>query len=122
MGTPPNRFSGSKDVNSDQTFQTKPRLMETVTTICAGKSKPLPLPPAVSIFSTYNTTREKAGRGADLNRSHVPWEEAESSKTSLSLSSSEVGWQSAQGGELAAPKYVRKVESEEKLVGKGPRE
>jgi hypothetical protein len=116
MGTSVTLSSVPNDFNSDQKSLVKPHLATTVTTVSAGKGKPLPLSPPISVFSTYKRTAKKSDPGADLAGSHAPWEEAESSKTSLS--SLEVGWQSAEDGGLAAPKRIRKVESREKLVGK----
>jgi hypothetical protein len=104
MGTSVTLSSGPNDFNSDQTSLVKPHLATTVTTVSAGKSKPLPLSPPISVFPTYKGTAKKSDLGADLAGSHAPWEEAESSKTSLN--SLEVGWQSADDSELASPKRI----------------
>jgi hypothetical protein len=80
--------------------------MTTVTTVSAGKSKPLPVFPPEMAYES---------------RSHAaPWEDAESPKMGFSLV--EAGLQPAQVDELDAPNHVRKLESRERLVGKVTRQ
>ncbi len=112
MGTSATVFS-----EPAERFQLKKgTVSETITTVTAGKGKPLPLSPPLPAFSTYNKTVKKDSLPFDRYQSSPPWEEAESSKTSLR--SFEAGWRSAEDGELDAPKHLRNVESREALVEK----
>jgi len=121
MGPSPTFTPEAGDLDSNSTSLGKSHLMTTVTTVSVGNSKPPPLSPPLSIFSTYNKRAKKIDPLTQENRSHAaPWEVVELSKTSFS--SIEVGWQPAQDGELDAPKNVQKVESREKLVPKGMKE
>jgi hypothetical protein len=97
------------------------------------KSKPLPLTPVISAFSTYKkagSESRKSIREKGISLPIAAWKNPrplpspfnnvanESSKTSLS--SFDAAWSTDQpsGGGLKAPQHVRREQSKEVLVGK----
>jgi hypothetical protein len=117
LGISPSLLSETDRFTSDQIALAKPHPMGTVTAVSAGKSKPLPLSPAVSIFSVYKKTAKNGSLAANWSRSNSPWEETKLPKESLS--SLEAMCEPAENCGLAAPKNVRMVASRERLIGKG---
>lgn len=116
LGTSPSILSETGRISSDQTSVADPLPMGTVTAVSAGKDKPLPLSPAVSIFSACKKTAKNVNLAANWGRSKSPWEETKLPKASLN--SLEGICEPTEINGLAAPKNVRMVESREKLIFK----
>jgi hypothetical protein len=98
------------------------------------KSKPLPLTPVISAFSTYKKTASESRKSIREKGISLPiaaWKNslplppplnnAANDSSKSSLSSFDAAWLTDQphGGSLMAPNHVRRDESKEVLVAKG---